>query len=113
MDYTATAKYVRTTPRKSRLVVDAVRDMVAEEASTVLLHMPKSASVPVRKVLESAIANAKGAGADPDKLRIKLIEVTEGPVMKRFRAVARGMAHGYKKRMSHIRVILTTDIKEK
>lgn len=107
MEYTATAKYVRMAPRKVRLVARAVRGMQAAGAVAVLKMTPKYAAGPIVKVINSAIANAKIKNAKADGLAIGSIDVMEGPVMKRWHAVSRGTAHGYKKRMSHVKVVLT------
>lgn len=95
------------------MVVDAVKNLKPMEALAVLAMMPKRAAEPVRKLLLSAIANAKAMKATEGSLSIKLFEVNEGPVMKRWRAVARGSGHGYKKRMSHMRIVLSDEVKEK
>ena len=71
--------------------------------------MPKAAAQPMSKVLRSALANAKEKQVKSEALTMKTIEVMGGPVMKRFRAVSRGSAHSYKKRMTHIRVVLTDE----
>ncbi len=106
MEYKATAKYVHMSTRKVRLVADAVRNMNAEKALVALSATPKFAAVPLSKVIKSALSNAKQKNASTNGLFIKKIEIMGGPMMKRWRAVSRGMAHGYKKRMTHIRVIL-------
>jgi len=107
MHYTATAKYVRTSPRKARLIARAVSGMDAVKAVFVLMQTPKLAAEPVIKVIQSALSNAKSKHAQESALMIRNIDVMEGPAMKRWHAVSRGMAHGYKKRMSHIHVVLT------
>lgn len=61
------------------------------------------------RTIESAIANAKQKNVSADVLRFKMIEVMEGPVMKRWHAVSKGQAHPYKKRMTHIRIVLTDE----
>lgn len=82
-------------------------------AVEILGHEPKSAAAPLKILIASAIANAKQKQAAVDSLRFKLIEVMGGPGLKRFHAVSRGMAHSYKKRMTHIRVVLTDEVGEK
>lgn len=111
MEYQATSKFIRTGTRKLRLIADLIRPMSPTEALAQLDHMPKLAAEPMAKVLVSAIANAAAKQAKPETLKFKTIEVMGGPVMKRFHAVSRGQAHSYKKRMTHVRIILT-DIKE-
>jgi large subunit ribosomal protein L22 len=102
--YTVTSRYVRSTPRKARLIVDVVRGKQAEEAIVMLRAMPKFAALPVLKAVESAIANAVVAGEKKESLYIASCYADEGPVFKRFHAVSRGMAHPYVKRTSHITV---------
>ncbi|MBI3576636.1 50S ribosomal protein L22 [Candidatus Gottesmanbacteria bacterium] len=111
MDYTATIKYIRTSPRKLRLVADAVRALPIERALGALLHVPQAAARPLADAISSAVANAKAKQADVSGLTFKTLEIGGGPVMKRYREVSRGQAHGYKKRMSHIRVVLTDEHK--
>lgn len=106
MQYEATTKYVRVSTRKVRLVADAVRKLTPGAALTTLSQMTKSASVPLSKTIASALANAKQKGAAEDALRFKTIEIMGGPAMKRWQAVSRGQAHAFKKRMTHIRIIL-------
>jgi large subunit ribosomal protein L22 len=73
--------------------------------------MPKAAAEPLAKVLASAMANAKVKNAAADKLKFKTIEIMGGPIMKRWMAVSRGQGHAYKKRMTHVRIILADDTK--
>lgn len=114
MEYIATAKYVRISTRRVRLVADSVRNLTPELALVNLRALPNSAAVPLASVIASAVANARQKQAAVESLRLKSIEVMGGPAMKRFRAVSRGQAHAYKKKMTHIRVILTDqkDIQE-
>jgi large subunit ribosomal protein L22 len=112
MEYQATAKYLRTSPRKLRLIASAVRGLPAKEALSLLSQMPKSAAKPLAKVLSSAVANAKQRDVTVDALLCSTIEVMEGPMMKRWRAVSRGRVHPYTKRMAHVRVVLTDEKKE-
>lgn len=106
MEYQATSKYVHMSTRKVRLVADAIRTMNVEKALVALSATPKFAAIPLSKTIQSAMANAKLKGAKTEQLMLKQIEIMGGPMMKRWHAVSRGMAHGYKKRMTHIRVIL-------
>lgn len=106
MEYQATTKYVRVSTRKVRLVADAVRRLTPTAALAALSQMTKSAAVPLSKTIASAIANAKLKGAADTALRFKTIEIMGGPVMKRWQAVSRGQAHAFKKRMTHIRIIV-------
>ncbi len=109
MEYQAISKYIRTSTRKMRLVADSIRPFTPVQAITKLSVLPKQAGRPMRVVIESAVANAKQKNADPTKLRFKIIDVSGGPVMKRGHAVSRGSAHAYKKRMTHVRVVLTDE----
>lgn len=106
MEYQATAKYIRSGTRKVRLVADAIRKMRPKQALDALSAMSHQAAKPLYKVIASAVMNAEAKQADTDKLEFKSIEIMGGPVMKRWHAASRGMAHGYKKRMSHIRIVL-------
>ncbi len=106
MEYQATSKYVHTSTRKVRLVADSIRKLTPAKALQLLAVTPKQAAKPMSQVITSALANAKVKGAKPESLTFKQIEIMGGPMMKRWHAVSKGMAHGYKKRMTHIRVVL-------
>lgn len=107
MEVKATSKFLKVSPRKLRLLVDNVRNLSAVEAVETLKFVRKAASLPLRKSIESAIANAaNNLKLSKENLRIKSLEVGEGGSFKRFRPSGRGRIHPYKKRMSHIRVIL-------
>jgi large subunit ribosomal protein L22 len=112
MEAKAQARFVRVTPQKARRVVDVVRGKRAEEAVTVLRFAPQAAAETVRKVVESAIANARvkadQAGEAFDESRLVVVEayVDEGPTLKRFRPRAQGRASRILKRTSHITVVL-------
>lgn len=109
MEFSATAKYIRMSPRKVQLVARSVHALRPTVALSRLQTLPKRAGRPLADVVASAIANAKEKKADIAGLFIKSIEVLPGPVMKRWHAVSKGQAHAYKKRMSHIRVTLTDE----
>ena len=113
MNYQATAKYIRMAPRKVRLVADSVRGMKVAEAISYLTVTSKLAAKPMIIVIMSAVSNAKNKQAEVDALKIASIDVMGGPVLKRWHAASKGMAHPYKKRMSHVKVILTDEKKEK
>ena len=105
MQVSATLKHAHISPQKCRLVADQVRGMPVEKALDVLTFSPKKAAMIVRKVLESAIANAEhNEGADIDELKVGAIYVNEGRTMKRFRARAKGRGTRILKRNSHITV---------
>ena len=104
----ATAKRLRISPRKLRLVADQVRGKSVEDAMNILAFDTHKGAPLVRKVLDSAIANAEyNEGADIDELTIKEIYVNEGVTMKRVRPRARGRADRIFKRTCHITVTLT------
>ena len=104
----AVAKWVRTSPRKARLVVDHIRGRSVPEARTVLAFTPRAAAREIEKVLRSAVANAE-ANHDlvGDDLVVSAAYVDEGPVLKRWRARARGRAARIHKPTCHITVKLT------
>lgn len=103
----STQKFIRTSPRKIRLVADAVRPLTPVEALRQLKFIGKRAAEPLYQAIRQAVSNAKNnQGAIVENLRFKTLEVNEGATYKRFRAVSRGMAHKIMKRSSHIRVIL-------
>lgn len=103
----ATAKYVRMAPRKTRMVIDLIRNLPVAKALEVLQFSTRAASEPVEKVLRSAIANAvNNNGLRADDLYVKLAYVDEGPTLKRIRPRAKGSASRINKRMSHITVVV-------
>jgi large subunit ribosomal protein L22 len=113
MEAKAVARHVRVTPMKARRVVDLIRGKAADEAVAVLTFAPQSASDPVKKVLQSAIANARvkadqaSEAFDERNLVVSHAFVDEGPTMKRFRPRAQGRAARINKRTSHITVVVT------
>ena len=105
MQTSAKHRYARISPQKCRLVADQVRGLPVDRALTLLTFSNKKAAVLVRKVLESAIANAEhNDGADIDELKVASIFVDQGPAMKRMRARAKGRGNRILKRTSHITV---------
>jgi large subunit ribosomal protein L22 len=103
MQVAATLRYARISPQKCRLMADAIRGKNVDEALKTLTFSPKKSARIVKKVLESAIANAEhNHGADIDELKVALIEVNEAPSLKRFRARAKGRGTQIIKRNSHI-----------
>ena len=104
----AKARYVRTAPRKARLVVDNIRGKSVDEARAILIHTPRAASRDVLKLLDSAIANAENNHElVADELKIDRVFVDEGPTLKRFRPRALGRATQIRKRTSHMTILLT------
>jgi large subunit ribosomal protein L22 len=107
MEARATAKYIRISPQKVKLVVDLVRGKKIGDAQKILMFTRKYAASAVGKVLSSAVANARqNANMDENILYVKEIFVDQGPSLKRWRARAQGRAAAIKKRMSHITIIL-------
>jgi large subunit ribosomal protein L22 len=105
MQADARLKHARISAQKVRLVADQIRGLPVDRALNVLAFSNKKAAVIVKKLLESAIANAEhNEGADIDELRVRAISVDEGPTMKRIRARAKGRASRILKRTSHINV---------
>jgi large subunit ribosomal protein L22 len=104
----AVAKFVRTSPRKARLVLDAIKGKRVSEALALLRFIPKHACEPISKVLKSAAANAlDGWQAVPEELKIANFIADGGPILKRVRPRAQGRAYRILKRTSHLTVILT------
>ncbi len=98
-------RYARISPQKCRLVADLVRGKPVGNAIATLRYTPKKGAELVRKVLESAVANAEhNHGADIDELKVSLIHVDTAPVLKRFAARAKGRGARIVKRNSHITV---------
>jgi len=107
-EFKATQKYLLMSPRKVRLVVAIIKKMKPTEAVEQLPFVQRRAADELAKVIKSAIAAAKNKGISETDLIFKEVQIGEGPRLKRGRAASRGMWHPYKKRMSHIRVVLTT-----
>jgi large subunit ribosomal protein L22 len=107
MEVRAVAKYIRISPQKVRRIIPALRGEPAEEALAKLRFMPQKAAALVGKVLQSAVANAdQNADLDIDSLVVRNVTADEGPMLKRFRARARGRGTRILKRTSHITVTL-------
>ena len=103
----AVAKGVHTSPRKIGVVVALVRGRSVADALTILEHTPRRAALPVKKVIESARANADhNHNIKPDTLTITEITVTPGVRMKRYRPASHGRALPFQRRTSHIRVVV-------
>ena len=110
METAAVLKGARISPQKVRLLADQIRGKPVEEALNVLNFSTKKAAHIVRKVLNSAIANAEhNEGADIDELKVHRVFVDSGSTMKRFRARARGRGTRILKRTSHITVTVSDD----
>lgn len=105
MQTQAVLKFVRLSPQKGRLIADQVRGQPVDQALAILKYSRQRAAGIIRKVLESAIANAENNdGADVDELKVVEIFVDQGPVMKRIAPRAKGRADRIIKRTSHITV---------
>ncbi len=101
----AKLRFARGSPQKARLVADQVRGLQVERALETLRFSSKKPAHIIRKLLESAVANAEhNEGADIDELRIATIMVDEGPTMKRMKPRARGRADRILKRTSHLTI---------
>ena len=103
----ATAKYIRISSRKVKIVLDLIRGKKADEALAILMYTPKAAAPVVEKLLNSAIANAENnLGMDRESLYVAETFANEGPTLKRYWARSHGRADQILKRTSHITVIL-------
>jgi large subunit ribosomal protein L22 len=110
MQVAATLKYARVSAQKCRLVADQIRGKSVAEALQILNFSSRSAARLLRKVLESAIANAEhNEGADVDELKVARVYVNGGPMMKRWRARAKGRGARILKRTSHITVAVADE----
>ncbi|WP_413700965.1 50S ribosomal protein L22 [Psychromonas sp. KJ10-10] len=108
MEALAKHLFARSSAQKARLVADQVRGLPVEKALELLSYSPKKATVLVKKVVDSAIANAEhNEGADIDELVITKICVDEGPTMKRIMLRAKGRADRIMKRSCHITVVVS------
>lgn len=99
----------KQSPRKVRLVADRIRGMSVERALTELSHIDKKSAHPMRKLLESAAANAKENNKlEKDDLIVKEVRVDKGITFKRFMPVWRGMAHPIMRRRSNVEIVLSS-----
>ena len=106
MEIKSVQKFIQTSPRKLRLVADLAKKMTPTEAIETLPFSRKRAATPLVKAIKTAMANAKVKGVKEGDLIFKEIQINEGPRRKRGRAASRGVWHPYKRRMSHIRIVL-------
>ena len=105
MNVAAKLRYSRISPQKMRLMADAIRGKSIDEAVKILIFSPQKSSGILKKLLDSAVANAENnLGADIDELRVVSVEVNEAPRFKRFRARAKGRGERRIKRNSHITI---------
>jgi ribosomal protein L22 len=104
----ASSRYVRVAPRKARLIADQVRGMHIEQARALLAFSPRGAAEDIRKLIDSAAANAENNhDLIGDEMRISEITVDEGPTLRRYRPRALGRASRINKRTCHIAVALS------
>ena len=114
MQVRSVAKYVRLSPQKGRLVADQIRSLPVEKAIELLEFSCKKGATPMKKVLDSAIANAEhNEGADIDELWISQVMVDEAPTMKRYRARAKGRGTRILKRNCHITIGVSDEPRSK
>lgn len=107
MQAVARARHIRISPRKVRLVADLIRGKSADQASQILTFTPKRGARTMKKLLDSAIANATVKGdIDVDTLFVRTVFVDQGPTWKRHRPRAMGRATLIRKRTSHITIVL-------
>jgi ribosomal protein L22 len=105
----ARARYVRSAPRKARLVMGHIRGKEVERARAILAHTPRDVAGDIAKLLESAVANAEDVyELGPDELKVEHAFVDEGPTIKRYRPRALGRATRINRRTSHMTIRLTT-----
>lgn len=108
MEAKAKLNNYRQSPRKVRLVADTVRGKKVEDAITLLSFIPKRSALPIKKLLESALANAKNLSLPSENLIVKEISVDDGATLYRSQPRSKGMANPIRKRTSHIYVTLVT-----
>lgn len=106
MAWRASHRFARISPSKVKLIIDMVRGKRAAEAMDQLSFMPQRAAKFVRKVLQSAVANANEQEADVDRLYITEARVDPGPMLKRIQPKDRGRAYLIRRRMSHIHIVV-------
>lgn len=107
MQVQAIAKNIRISPQKVRMVADQIKKISPQGSLSILDHVPQKAAKPLKKLIASAIANAKNNnGIEAGDLVFKEVNITKGQVFKRFRAVSRGRAHSILRRTSNIKIIL-------
>ena len=110
MEVSATLRHTRLSPQKARLVADQLRGLPVERAIEILTFGRRKAASTLKKVLESALANAEhNEGADIDELRVGAVHVDQGPTFRRHRARARGRVGRIIKRTSHITLTVTDE----
>jgi len=110
----AQAKWVRTSARKARIVLDHIRGRSVPEARTILAFTPRAAATDIEKVLRSAVANAEAnMGLDGDELLVEAAYADEGPTLKRWKPRARGRVNRIRKRTCHVTLVLVEQPEER
>ena len=112
MEAKATARYIRTSPRKMRRSIALIRGRQVDDARRVLSLSPLASNRTVVKVLNSAVANAEQKQAIPENLFVSGAWVDEGPTLKRYRPRAHGRATQIRRRTSHVTVVVATPEEE-
>jgi len=112
MEAKHTQMFIKESPRKLRLVADMIKSLSPMQAIETLPFVRKKAATSLGKAIKTAVANARDKGMSDEGLKFKSLQITEGPRLKRFRPVSRGRAHGYVRRMSHIKIILEDQKKQ-
>ena len=108
MEAKATARYVRISPRKVKIVCDLIRGKDVPTALAIFMQTPKAASEPLTKLVKSAAANAENNHQmDPEKLYVSATYANPGPIIKRMMPRAQGRAYRINKRTSHITVVVS------
>ena len=112
MQTRASLRGVRLSAQKGRLVADQIRGLAVDKALNVLAFSPKKGAKIIKKVLESAIANAEhNDGTDIDELKVQTIYVEQGPMLKRFHARAKGRGNRINKHSCHIFITVGDEVK--
>jgi large subunit ribosomal protein L22 len=110
----AQAKWVRTSARKARIVLEHIRGRSVPEARTILAFTPRAAATDIEKVLRSAVANAEAnMGLDGDELLVEAAYADEGPTLKRWKPRARGRVNRIRKRTCHVTLVLVEQPEER
>lgn len=110
METTIIQKFIHTSPRKLRLVADMVRKMQPARALETLQFTPKYAAKDLSLAIKAALSSAKQGGLNEGAVFFKALEVNGGPVMKRFTPASKGRALPFKRRMSHIKIVLSDEV---
>jgi large subunit ribosomal protein L22 len=106
----AQSRGLRMSARKARVLANLVRGRSVDDALTMLAFQPRRAAGPLRKAIDSAVANADQRGLDLDNLVISNVQIDKGPIMRRFMPRAHGRAYRIRKQTSHITVQLTASV---